>query len=65
FEPATSGTTIRRSNQLSYNHHVWGGKYSVPNWFCKGYKGGATGQFIAFKHVGNTIVYEIPPNFDP
>ncbi len=21
FEPATSGTTIRRSNQLSYNHH--------------------------------------------
>ena len=22
FEPATSGTTIRRSNQLSYNHHL-------------------------------------------
>ena len=22
FEPATSGTTIRRSNQLSYTHHV-------------------------------------------
>ena len=21
FEPATSGTTIRRSNQLSYTHH--------------------------------------------
>lgn len=21
FEPATSGTTIRRSNQLSYSHH--------------------------------------------
>ena len=21
FEPATSGTTIQRSNQLSYNHH--------------------------------------------
>ena len=23
FEPATSGTTIQRSNQLSYNHHNW------------------------------------------
>ena len=24
FEPATSGTTIQRSNQLSYNHHfIW------------------------------------------
>ena len=22
FEPATSGSTIRRSNQLSYTHHV-------------------------------------------
>ena len=22
LEPATFGTTIRRSNQLSYNHHV-------------------------------------------
>ena len=22
FEPATSGTTIRRSNQLSYTHHI-------------------------------------------
>lgn len=22
FEPTTFGTTIRRSNQLSYNHHV-------------------------------------------
>jgi hypothetical protein len=22
FEPATSGTTNQRSNQLSYNHHV-------------------------------------------
>ncbi len=22
FEPATSGTTIQRSNQLSYNHHL-------------------------------------------
>ena len=22
FEPATSGTTIQRSNQLSYSHHV-------------------------------------------
>ena len=21
FEPATSGTTIQRSNRLSYNHH--------------------------------------------
>ena len=21
FEPATSGSTIRRSNQLSYTHH--------------------------------------------
>ena len=23
LEPATSGTTIQRSNQLSYNHHLW------------------------------------------
>ena len=23
FEPATSGTTIQRSNQLSYNHHCF------------------------------------------
>lgn len=23
FEPATSGTTIQRSNQLSYNHHLY------------------------------------------
>jgi hypothetical protein len=37
----------------------------VPNRFCKGYTGGAAVQLIAFKHVGNTIVYEIPPNFDP
>ena len=22
FEPATSGTTIQRSNQLSYSHHI-------------------------------------------
>ncbi len=22
FEPTTFGTTIRRSNQLSYNHHI-------------------------------------------
>jgi hypothetical protein len=22
FEPATSGSTIRRSNQLSYTHHT-------------------------------------------
>ncbi len=22
LEPATFGTTIRRSNQLSYNHHI-------------------------------------------
>jgi hypothetical protein len=22
FEPATSGSTIRRSNQLSYTHHA-------------------------------------------
>ena len=22
FEPATSGSTIRRSNQLSYTHHM-------------------------------------------
>jgi len=22
FEPTTYGTTIRRSNQLSYNHHL-------------------------------------------
>lgn len=30
LEPATYGTTIRRSNQLSYNHHVFCG--------CKGSK---------------------------
>ena len=23
FEPTTSGTTIRRSNQLNYSHHVF------------------------------------------
>lgn len=23
LEPTTSGTTIQRSNRLSYNHHVW------------------------------------------
>lgn len=23
LEPATSGTTIRRSNQLSYRQHIW------------------------------------------
>lgn len=23
FEPTTFGTTIRRSNQLNYNHHVF------------------------------------------
>jgi hypothetical protein len=23
LEPATSGTTIQRSNQLSYNHHLF------------------------------------------
>jgi hypothetical protein len=23
LEPATFGTTIRRSNRLSYNHHVY------------------------------------------
>ena len=23
FEPSTSGTTIRRSNQLSYTHHIF------------------------------------------
>ncbi len=32
FEPATSGTTIRRSNQLSYNHHFTECKYTKkPN----------------------------------
>ena len=25
FEPTTFGTTIRRSNQLNYNHHVFAG----------------------------------------
>lgn len=25
FEPTTSGTTIRRSNQLNYSHHVFAG----------------------------------------
>ncbi len=25
LEPATFGTTIRRSNQLSYNHHNFNG----------------------------------------
>ena len=29
FEPATSGTTIQRSNQLSYNHHFGCAKKSA------------------------------------
>ena len=29
FEPATSGSTIRRSNQLSYTHHRRGKRYQV------------------------------------
>ena len=29
FEPATSGSTIRRSNQLSYTHHPERRRYAV------------------------------------
>ena len=29
FEPATSGSTIRRSNQLSYTHHEKEQRYQV------------------------------------
>ena len=29
FEPATSGSTIRRSNQLSYTHHPETRRYAV------------------------------------
>ena len=29
FEPATSGSTIRRSNQLSYTHHPESRRYAM------------------------------------
>ena len=36
LEPATFGTTIRRSNQLSYNHHVFvGAKIMLFLGLCK------------------------------
>lgn len=35
FEPTTHGTTIRYSNQLSYGHHVWGGKFNEPREILK------------------------------
>ena len=31
FEPATSGTTIQRSNQLSYNHHFVNKQVKTPS----------------------------------
>ena len=37
FEPATSGTTIRRSNLLSYNHHFTECKYTKKPNHTKGY----------------------------
>ncbi len=35
FEPATSGTTIQRSNQLSYNHHNWAANILVLNLYLQ------------------------------
>ena len=29
FEPPTSGSTIRRSNQLSYTHHLAESRYGL------------------------------------
>ena len=35
FEPATSGTTIQRSNQLSYNHHNWAANILALNLYLQ------------------------------
>ncbi len=48
FEPATSGTTIRRSNQLSYTHHE--GMYRIE----KGEQILSEG-LKARKHMGHEI----------
>lgn len=55
FEPTTHGTTIRYSNQLSYNRHVWVSQKDAAKihffWIC------ATG-FETFFQGAELIIYQ-------